>query len=137
MARTLCLAKVAARGASSRPRCRPPAAASVRPAGRRRRRCIHAGLPVPVRRTPSLQPPAPSRCIRAAREQRVAAVYPRGTAGPGATYSFNAADGGFVLRAHGKTGDPTTVVYVPPEVTGEVSSDGGVQIVVSKESDGS
>lgn len=78
-----------------------------------------------------------SACIRSAREQLLAGVYPRGTADASATYLFHAADGTFTLHATGHVGDPSTVVYLPREVTGQVSSDGGVQIVVSQEGDGS
>ena len=78
-----------------------------------------------------------SRCVRAVREQLLARVYPRLSADPELTYQYDATDGGFTMRAQGRAGDPSTVVYVPREVTGPISSDGAVHVVVSEEADGS
>ena len=41
------------------------------------------------------------------------------------------------MHAHGLASDPTSVVYVPRSVTGQVTSDGAVRVVVSDEPDGS
>ena len=76
-------------------------------------------------------------CIRAGREWVLASAYPRVTADAAATYSFDPSGGGFSFHATGHPGDPSTVVFVPGEVTGQISSDGAVQIVVSEEDDGS
>jgi len=80
---------------------------------------------------------ASSGCIREQRERLLARVYPRLTADPALTYHYDPADGRFALNARGRSGDSTTVVYVPREVTGQISSDGAVRIVVSGETDGS
>ena len=85
-------------------------------------------------------PPNPttaSGCIREQRERLLARVYPRVTADPTLTYYYDPSDGRFALNARGLSGDSTTVVYVPREVTGQISSDGAVRIVVSDETDGS
>src|SRR3989454_1135647 len=85
-------------------------------------------------------PPNPtttsSGCIREQRERLLARVYPRVTADPTLTYHYDPSDGRFALNARGLSGDSTTVVYVPREVTGQISSDGAVRIVVSDETDG-
>ena len=41
------------------------------------------------------------------------------------------------MRARGRAGDPTTVVYVPRQVTGQITKDGAVSVIVSDEPDGS
>lgn len=79
---------------------------------------------------------ASSGCIRLRRELLLAGAYPRLTADPAAIYAFEPT-GIFTLRATGSAGQPSTLVYIPREVTGAISSDGGVQIVVSDETDGS
>ena len=77
-------------------------------------------------------------CLRPAREAMLARVYPRVTADPDPTFHYDPADGRFTLRAHGHAGDPTTVVYVPREVGGQVTSEGAATVVVSEnEGDGS
>ena len=78
-----------------------------------------------------------SGCLRAARERLLARVYPRQTADPTLTYHYDPSDGRFKMTARGRSGDPSTVVYVPREVTGQVTSDGAVRLVVSDEADGS
>jgi len=80
---------------------------------------------------------ASSGCIREQRERLLARVYPRLTADPTLTYHYDPGDGRFALNARGRSSDSTTVVYVPREVTGQISSDGAVRIVVSGEADGS
>jgi hypothetical protein len=64
---------------------------------------------------------APEDCLRVSRERLLARVYPQATADPDVTFHYDPADGSFTLRASGRPGDPSTVVYVPPEVTGLVT----------------
>ena len=40
------------------------------------------------------------------------------------SYHYDAATGAFRLSAYGRAGDPTTVVYIPPEVRGAVAVSG-------------
>lgn len=65
-----------------------------------------------------------SGCLRVERERLLARVYPRASADPSLVYHYNTDTGAFALQAHGGPGDPPTVVYVPPEVTGQISSVG-------------
>ena len=77
-------------------------------------------------------------CIRADRERLLARVYPRLTSDPDPFFHYDPGDGRFTMHAMGKAGDPSTVVYVPPEVTGTVTGDGAATVVVSAdEGDGS
>ncbi|TMC37556.1 MAG: hypothetical protein E6J28_07515 [Chloroflexi bacterium] len=77
-------------------------------------------------------------CLRAGRERLLARVYPRVTGDPNATFHYDSADGRFTMRARGNAGDPTTVVYVPREAGGLITSDGAATVVVSEnEGDGS
>jgi endoglycosylceramidase len=78
-----------------------------------------------------------SGCLRASRERLLARVYPRATADLTANFHYDSSDGGFTMKGHGRPGDPSTVVYVPPEVTGQISVDDGVRAVVSPQADGS
>lgn len=80
---------------------------------------------------------ASSTCLRAGRERMLARVYPRLTSDVTARFRYDPSDGSFVMHAHLNRGDPATVVYVPPEVTGQVGTSGAVQVVVSEEGDGS
>jgi len=82
-------------------------------------------------------PEASSGCLRVSRERMLARVYPRLSADPGLTFRYDPSDGRFTLRAQGRAGDPTTTVYVPRQVTGQVSTDGAVHLVISDEPDGS
>jgi hypothetical protein len=86
-------------------------------------------------------PPSPSGgsagCLRVSRERLLARVYPRVTADPNFTFHYDSSNGLFTLHAHGRAGDPSTVVYVPREVTGQIMWDGGIRVVVSDEPDGS
>jgi hypothetical protein len=86
---------------------------------------------------PPSSPEASSGCLRVSRERMLARVYPRLSADPGLTFGYDPSDGRFTMRAHGRAGDPTTIVYVPRQVTGQVSSDGAVHVVISDEPDGS
>lgn len=70
-------------------------------------------------------------CLRLSREQLLARVYPRATADPNVTFHYDPSDGHFSLHARGSAGDPSTVVYIPPEVTGQVTVDGARGVVIS------
>jgi endoglycosylceramidase len=78
-----------------------------------------------------------SGCLRTDREQLLARVYPRATADTGLTFRYNSGDGSFRLHATGRRGDPPTVVYVPPEVTGSVTVAGGADASTIEDADGS
>jgi hypothetical protein len=68
----------------------------------------------------------------------LARVYPRVTADAGMAFHYEPADGRFSMQAIGASGDPTTVVFVPKEITGQITSAGAVRLVVSEnEGDGS
>jgi len=71
-----------------------------------------------------VSPMPSSGCLRAGRERLLARVYPRATSDPTLTYHYDAASGGFTLTAHGRAGDPATVVSIPPEVRGSVAVSG-------------
>ncbi len=75
-------------------------------------------------------------CLRPTREAMLANVYPRATADPQAVFHYDASNGGFTLLATGKASDPSTLVYVPREVTGQVSGNGAVTIAVTDRPDG-
>ena len=62
-----------------------------------------------------------SGCLRAGRERLLARVYPQASADPQLTYHYDSDTGAFTLQAKGRAGDPPTLVYVPPEVTGEAT----------------
>lgn len=79
----------------------------------------------------------PGGCLRTARERLLARVYPQATGDRNLTFHYDASDGLFTLHARGANGDPSTVVYIPPEVTGQVTLDGAVRGVVSTAGDGS
>jgi hypothetical protein len=66
-------------------------------------------------------PIASSGCIRPDRERQLARVYPRASADPKLTYHYDSDSGAFTLQAQGRSGDAATLVYVPREVTGEVT----------------
>jgi len=85
---------------------------------------------------PPATPADSSGCLRASRERYLARAYPRASADSHLTFHYDSANGGFTLKASGRDGDPTTVVYVPPEVTGQITSSGGVRVVVGGETDG-
>ena len=79
----------------------------------------------------------PAGCLLMSRDRLLARVYPRATSDPNLTFHYDPSDGSFAMHAHGRDGEPSTVVYIPPEVTGEVGFDGGVRGAVSAEPDGS
>ena len=76
-------------------------------------------------------------CLRADRERLLARVYPQASAPRSMSFLYDDSNGAFRYRANGLQGDPSTVVYVPREVTGEISSHGAASIVVGQEPDGS
>lgn len=78
-----------------------------------------------------------SGCLRASRERSLARVFPRASADATLTFHYDASDGLFTMHARGKAGDPSTVVYIPPEVTGAVTVDGRASGTVSEGADGS
>jgi hypothetical protein len=86
---------------------------------------------------PPVTPADSSGCLRASRERMLARVYPRVTSDPAPSFHYDATQGSFATRAHGRANDPSTVVFVPSEVTGQITVSGGVQAVVSRETDGS
>jgi endoglycosylceramidase len=73
---------------------------------------------------PNLSPMPSSGCLRVARERLFARVYPRASADRSLTYHYDTDTGAFTLQGHGHAADPPTLVYVPPEVTGQISSAG-------------
>ena len=74
----------------------------------------------------NLTPQPSSGCLRAERERLLARVYPRASADPHLTYAYDAGSGAFILQALGHAGEPTTIVYIPPEVSGRVTITGAV-----------
>jgi endoglycosylceramidase len=72
------------------------------------------------------QPQPASGCLRATREYLLARVYPEASADPHLTYGYEPSTGGFRLEATARSGDPPTVVIVPPEVVGAISTSGSV-----------
>ncbi len=78
-----------------------------------------------------------SGCVRAARERLLARVYPRASSDPHVTYHYDSESGGFTLGGHGLSGDPATVVSIPPEVRGDVTVSGTDSPVTETRPDGS
>ena len=76
-------------------------------------------------------------CVGQQRERLLARVYPRLISAPDAMFHYDPADGRFSMQGAGGPAGATTVVYIPPEVRGQVTSDGAVRVVVSEEADGS
>ncbi len=71
-------------------------------------------------------PMASSGCIRPARERLLAGGYPRESADPNLSYHYDSNTGAFTLGANGRAGDAPTVVYIPLEVTGQVTTSGAL-----------
>jgi hypothetical protein len=87
---------------------------------------------------PNQRPEPPSGCLSAARERLVVRAYPLASADPSLTYHYDTDTGAFSLQARGRPGDPATVVYIPREVTGQVTADGGLlDLSVDVKPDGS
>ena len=85
-----------------------------------------------------VSPIASSGCIRPARERQLARVYPRASADPKLAYHYDSETGAFSLRAAGRAGDAPTVVYIPRDVSGEVTVLGAFSDTsVTPNSDGS
>ena len=78
-----------------------------------------------------------SGCLRAARQRLLARVYPRSSSDPHLSYHYDADTGAFTLNAHARSGDPPTVVSIPPEVTGALAVSGADLPVTQTSSDGS
>jgi len=78
-----------------------------------------------------------SGCLRASRERLLARVYPRASADPNLTYHYDANAGTFSLDARGNPGDAATLVFMPPEVTGQVTTSGHATQSVDAPGDGS
>ena len=70
---------------------------------------------------PGATPRARADAFGAGRERLLARVYPQASADPKLTYHYDSDTGAFTLQANGRAGDPPTLVYVPREVTGEVT----------------
>jgi hypothetical protein len=71
-------------------------------------------------------PQPPSGCLRATREYLLARVYPEASADPRLAYAYEPSTGAFTAKASSRAGDAPTVVIVPPEVAGVISSSGSV-----------
>ncbi len=76
-------------------------------------------------------------CLRAARERLLARVYPMASSDPNLTYHYDPDTGAFTLAANASAGAPTTLVYIPPEVRGEVAASGGASQATETRPDGS
>ncbi len=78
-----------------------------------------------------------SGCLRTSRERLLARVYPRASADPNLTYHYDVNAGAFSLDARGNPGDAATLVFMPPEVTGQVTTSGNATQSVDAPGDGS
>jgi hypothetical protein len=59
--------------------------------------------------------------FRMGSERQLARVYPRASADHQLTYHYDSDTGAFTLEARGQAGDAPTIVFIPREVSGEVS----------------
>jgi aryl-phospho-beta-D-glucosidase BglC (GH1 family) len=84
----------------------------------------------------NVSPIQSSGCLRGARERLLARVYPRASSDPHLSYHYDADTGSFTLSGRARAGDPTTVVSIPPEVTGEVAASGTAEPVIESLPDG-
>lgn len=73
-----------------------------------------------------VSPMTSSGCLRPARERLLAEVYPRASADPHLSYHYDWNTGSFTLQASGRAGDAPTVVYIPLEVTGQLTTAGAL-----------
>jgi endoglycosylceramidase len=78
-----------------------------------------------------------SGCMRRNREGMLARVYPRASADSHVTFHYESQTGAFTLAALGRTGDASTLVYIPPEVRGDISLSGGAGALTAANADGS
>jgi hypothetical protein len=76
-------------------------------------------------------------CLRMSRDRLLARVYPQATTDPNLTFHYDASTGAFTLRAIGHVRDFPTDIYIPAEVTGDVSSSGSVNVLSLDRPDGS
>src|SRR5207248_6877734 len=76
------------------------------------------------RASPDTAPKPQNGCLRASKERLLARAWPR-AAPAGFSYSYDPADGSFTMRGRAPADSPEVVVYVPPEVRGQASADGG------------
>jgi endoglycosylceramidase len=81
--------------------------------------------------------PNSSGCLRAQRERLLARVYPRTSSDPNLTYRYDPNSGAFALQASGRPGQAATLVFIPPEVTGQVTTSGNASQSVDAPGDGS
>jgi hypothetical protein len=71
-------------------------------------------------------PMQPNGCLKSDLERLLARVYPLTSPDPSLTYHYDPNTGGFTLSAQGRPGDAATVLYVPAQVTGQVTASGGL-----------
>jgi len=79
---------------------------------------------------------ASSGCLRAARERLLAMVYPLASADPSITFHYDPATGAFRLSGQGRQGDAPTVIAIPAEVTGALTSAGAIAVTSAPAFDG-
>ncbi len=77
-----------------------------------------------------------SGCLRAERERLLARVYPRASADPTLSYHYDTSTGAFWLHAGGRPGQAATVLFIPTEVTGQVTVSGNATQSVDAPGDG-
>ena len=75
---------------------------------------------------PNVKPEPANGCLVQALERLVVRVYPLASADPSLTYHYDSGTGAFSLQARGRPGDAATIVYVPAEVTGQITATGGL-----------
>lgn len=86
---------------------------------------------------PPTTPGLSSGCLRSDRETLLVRPFPRASADPSLRFHYDPSTGSFSLHARGRAKDPATILYVPPEVTGEVTAGGGAQASSTSNFDGS
>src|SRR5713226_3541880 len=74
--------------------------------------------------------------IRPERERLLARVYPRASADPTLSYHYDTSTGAFSLHAGGRPGQAATVLFIPTEVTGQVTVSGNATQSVDAPEDG-
>ena len=73
-----------------------------------------------------VSPIASNGCMRPARERQLARVYPRASADPKLAYHYDSETGAFTLQAHGQPGNAPSMVFIPRQVSGQVTVLGAV-----------